>query len=206
MNYWAIAFPSLAYLASIGTCLSLLTMTLLANATKTVTGILRTYHNARGDGLSGIYDTTYLAICVSLNVLLSLMIIVRLALHSRNIRKAIGTSSGLGSLYTAVITMLVESSALNAVGYLLCIVTASADSFVAFIFSPPLGEIQVISLFLIVLRVTNRSALTSEAVASGNVSTIRFRTGGGSTGGPMSSHGEISGRLSVVVEIGSQET
>jgi hypothetical protein len=42
----------------------------------------------------------------SLNVLLIFVIIARLALHSRNIRNAIGASSGPGGLYTAIITML----------------------------------------------------------------------------------------------------
>ena len=41
-----------------------------------------------------------------------------------------------------------------------------------------------ISSFLIVLRVANRTALTSEAVASGNmIDSIRFESQGESTGG-----------------------
>lgn len=40
---------------------------------------------------------------------------------------------------------------------------------------------QCIAPFLIVLRVANRSALTSEAVASGSVGSIRFRSPGEST-------------------------
>jgi hypothetical protein len=61
-------------------------------------------------------------------------------------------------------------------------------------------------VFLIVLRVANQSALTSEAVASGNVGSIHFRSGGDSTGGPVSSNGETSDRLDVGIETGSQET
>ena len=115
--------------------------TLSANVTDTVTGILWSYHGAgQGPESLGIYIKAYISICVSLNVLITLMIIMRLALHSRNIRNAIGASPGLGGLYTAVITMLVESSALNAVGYLLYIVSNSPHKF---FFTPPLGEIQV---------------------------------------------------------------
>jgi hypothetical protein len=61
-------------------------------------------------------------------------------------------------------------------------------------------------VFLIVLRVANQSALTREAVTSGNVGSIHFRSGGVSTGGPVSSNGETSDRLDVGVETGSQET
>ena len=42
---------------------------------------------------------------------------------------------------------------------------------------------QCIAPFLIVLRVANRTALTSEAVVSGSISSIRFRTQGELTGG-----------------------
>ena len=95
-----------------------------------------------------------MAICVSLNVLLSLMIIVRLALHSRNIRNAIGASSGAGGLYTALITMLVESSALNAVGYLLFIISGTVNGSVSNIFAPAVGEIQVRAVFPFLQRTT----------------------------------------------------
>lgn len=118
-------------------------MTPLANASDAVTGILWFYHGVRQDKSLPVYDTTYLSICVSLNVLITLMIIARLALHSRNIRNAIGASSGVGGLYTTIITMLVESSAIYAVGYLLYIGTNVAGSYTGFIFSPLLGEIQV---------------------------------------------------------------
>ena len=116
-------------------------------------GILQCYHIAKGDDLWRVYDTTYFAIGVSLNVLLTLMIITRLALHIRNVRNAVGASSGLGGLYTAVITMLVESSALNAVGYLLYIVSVSTYSFAAFIFNAPLGETQVSVVFPFLQRI-----------------------------------------------------
>ena len=90
-----------------------------------------------------VLNTQFHLISLVLNVLLTLMIIIRLALHTRNIRNALGASSGLGGLYTALIIMLVESSALNAVGYLLFIISGSVHSFVWYIFSPILGEIQV---------------------------------------------------------------
>ena len=44
------------------------------------------------------------------------------------------------------------------------------------------GGGQVIAPFLIILRVANGGALTSNAVTSGNLGSLRFDSGGGSTG------------------------
>ena len=57
----------------------------------------------------------YLAISVSLNILLTLMIVIRLVLHGRNFRAATGAAAGIAGLYKAVSTMLIESCALFAV-------------------------------------------------------------------------------------------
>jgi hypothetical protein len=110
------------------------------NVADTVMGI---FGEEAPDGFSFTLEISYFAISLSLNVLLTLMIIVRLALHSRNIRNAIGASSGAGGLYTAIITMLVESSALNAIGYLLSIITETVGSNLAYTFSSVLGHLQV---------------------------------------------------------------
>ena len=62
---------------------------------------------------------TYIAMSLSLNILLTLMIVVRLVLHSRSIRASTGTSAGTVGLYKSIVTMLIESSALFAMGSLL---------------------------------------------------------------------------------------
>ena len=62
----------------------------------------------------------YFTISLSLNVLLTLMIIIRLILHTRNTRTAVGIT-GIGALCKAVIIILVESCALYAVNSLLVV-------------------------------------------------------------------------------------
>jgi len=47
------------------------------------------------------------------------MIVVRLALHVRNIRSVVGAPSGLTGLYKTVFIMLIESSAIYAASSLL---------------------------------------------------------------------------------------
>lgn len=166
---------------------------------------------------------SYYSISISLNVLLTLMIVIRLVLYSRNIRKATGATSGVGGIYKAVVTTLVESSALYAVAFLLYIGPWAANSYLALVFSPVLGGIQVrgvfayypppkkkkhsnttvvfqvVAPFLITLRVANRRALTSEMIASGNVGSMHFRSQGRST------TGEISGGLADGTETAIEE-
>ena len=90
--------------------------TLGADVIDVVMGIL-TYN------LAGSKDVSYssavtnfglpcLSITISLNILLTLMIVIRLILHTRNIRTAMGIT-GIGGLSKAVVTMLVESCALH---------------------------------------------------------------------------------------------
>ena len=88
--------------------------------------------------------TSYMSIWLLPNVLLTLMIVTRLILHRRNFRRAIGASNGSDGLFTAIVTMLVESCALCAITYILCIVPSS---WVEDIFSGVLGSVQVRAFF-----------------------------------------------------------
>ena len=98
---------------------------------------------SEGDSIISRYGRPYLSISVSLNVLLTLMIVTRLALHIRNIRTAIGTPAGIGGSYRTVITMLIESSALYAVSSLLVIAPPLNIRYPADIFLPVLAQTQV---------------------------------------------------------------
>ena len=87
------------------------------------------------------FGLPFYAISVSLNVLLTLMIVTRLILHRRNIRSAMGTQAS--GLYEVVITMLVESCALYAVAFILFIGPWGISNDVDYIVFPLLAEIQV---------------------------------------------------------------
>ena len=76
------------------------------------------------------------------------MIVIRLALHSRNFRNAIGAPHSTSGLYNAVVTMLVESCALYAVNSILYIGPWGAGNHIADIFFPILSETQVRGIFL----------------------------------------------------------
>jgi len=100
------------------------------------------------------FGIPYLSISVSLNVLLTLMIVVRLVLHGRNIRAATGSAAGITGLYKTVSTTLIESCALFTVTSLVVVVASvragsKKQKFshpgvvVADIFFPILAETQV---------------------------------------------------------------
>jgi len=170
MNYWSIALPSLMYLASLA--MSVVLICYQTSKSKVLAW----------STLATRFEVAYLSTSLSLNVLLTLMIATRLILHRRNIQNAIGPTTD-GGLYNTVVTILVESCVIYAVDSLLLIGTFGAQSPVQDIFAPSFGNIQVIGSFLIILRVANRTALTSDTVATGNIGSIRFKSHGVSTGG-----------------------
>jgi len=149
MNRWAIAFPFLLYLGSVGAYLSPpQTAALRANVFNTGTGILFLYRTLKID--SSPWETIiihfsipYFSVSISLNVLLTLMIITRLVLHNRGTRTSATALAGTGGLYKTIITMLIESSALYAVCSLLVIGTFTFRSSAADLFLPILAEAQV---------------------------------------------------------------
>lgn len=90
------------------------------------------------------FDYPYFTISLSLNILLTVMIITKFVLRSGNIRNAMGAPIGLR---TTVITVIVESSALYAATYLLFIGLWSANSPVTFVFTQVLVNVQVRAAF-----------------------------------------------------------
>lgn len=161
-NYWAVLFPCLVYLASVA-----------------MGSVLIYYEVTQPD--DSTWDTTalnfnypYFMIALSLNVLLTLIIVTRLLLHSREIRNATGVKT---PTITFCATVLVESSALYAISFALFVGPWAAKSDVSEIFFPILAETQVIAPFLIVLRVAKQSALTSDSTSPGYPGSIHFRSG-----------------------------
>ena len=104
-------------------------------------GITFVYQNAKASGAFWS-SLPYFSISLSLDILLTIMIVARLILHTRNTRTALGMS-GIGGLCKAIIMMLVESCALYAVNSLLLIGTLGAGNVVSTLFITVIGEIQV---------------------------------------------------------------
>ena len=119
MSYWAVAFPFMMYLASWGTCSNFpqakLTAALIVSDYDAATGIVFIFAK-----LTVPWGRdAYYSIALSLNVLLTPMLITRLVLHSKNIRRAIGDQDGASGLYKGVVIMLVESGVLYAASFVI---------------------------------------------------------------------------------------
>lgn len=84
-----------------------------------------------------------LSISVSLNILLTLMIVTRLLLHGRTIRSATGSPAGTSRLYNTMATMFIKSSALFSVTSLLLIGLWAAGSSAAGVFPAIVAVTQV---------------------------------------------------------------
>ena len=71
------------------------------------------------------------------------MIVARLILHSRTIRRVMGGPDKTGGLYTAIVTILIESCALYAINFLVFIGCWAANNNASTIFFPILVGTQV---------------------------------------------------------------
>ena len=124
-----------------------LMVTIVTDLADMVMGIIKIHYSL----VPGVYappivtkaNLAYFSICLSLNVLLTLMIITRLFLHKRNIQHAMGTSGGSTKLYTTIIVMLVESYALYAIAFILCIVSFTLGASVFPVFAQVIAGMQV---------------------------------------------------------------
>ena len=116
-------------------------MTLRAIVDDIVMGAALTYQTAELADRAK-FGLPYYLISLSLNILLTLMIVIRLALHIRNTRTALG-GTGIGGLCKAIIAMFIESCVLYGVGSLLFIGLRSVGSPAATFLLPLLDQTQV---------------------------------------------------------------
>ena len=148
MNIWVVTFPCLMYLGSLGTYSSphKLAVKSRANVANTATGIMfQVEAQSKGASYATVvfdFGLPYLSISISLNIFLTLMIVIRLVLHTRNVRIAMGIT-GIGGLCEAIVTMFIESCALYAISSLLVIVPWVAGYHDMIVFVPILSQAQV---------------------------------------------------------------
>ncbi|KAH8809647.1 hypothetical protein DL96DRAFT_1717163 [Flagelloscypha sp. PMI_526] len=128
----------------------------------------------------------YLALSLSLNVLLSLAIVGRLLLFRYRVSKALG--NGYGGNYTSIASIIIESAGFHALLALLFIIPYGIGSSVAIVFLPLLMPDQCLASLLIIFRVAQGQAWTT------NTSTAVMRTtnGSGSTAGAATKDTEIA--------------
>ena len=122
-------------------------------------GIIVTYLNLHPNStFSNVVDVyslhiSYDWIFVLLNILLTLMIIARLILHSRNLRNAMGVSWAATGPYKTIITMLIESFALHGLTSFVYLVFGAVKIPATAILNPVVPATQVcVILYLLICR------------------------------------------------------
>ena len=204
---------------------------MLTDTTDIALGLTSTYYGSgmRYYTVTGLHITTsYYSICLSLNILLTLMIVLRFIVHMRNIRNATWASDGYSGLYTAAasaVVILIESYALYAGVLLAYAIPLAMNSWVATLFSKVIGAVQVRALFpisdavlvlpfnygctqviapyLIILRVAKRRAMTSESISEVPES-VHFRSQGSMDDDRSLPGGDLTNVTEVNVEAPSE--
>ena len=140
-NPWVIAFPCIMYLGSVGTYLGSPGATPRANVDNIVMGMISAYHYAELTS-RGWSTVPYFSISLSLNILLTLMIVIRLILYTRNVHAVMGVAR-IGGFCKSIVTILIESCALYAMNLLLAIVSWVTGSYITAVFLPIFAQTQV---------------------------------------------------------------
>ncbi|KAJ7097071.1 hypothetical protein B0H15DRAFT_902416 [Mycena belliarum] len=102
----------------------------------------------------------YLALSLSLNIILTISIVGRLTVWRIRIRRVMGSDHG--SQYTGIASMIVESAALHAVLSLLFLIPDGIGHPLSIIFLQTLMPDQVLASLLIIFRVARGKAWSSE--------------------------------------------
>ncbi|KAF5348728.1 hypothetical protein D9758_006797 [Tetrapyrgos nigripes] len=121
--------------------------------------------------------TAFWSISMGLNIILTVLIVVRLLLSRYRVRNTIGPRYGQN--YISIISMLIESAALYSIWALVFLITYARGSAAQNILLPPLGQIQAIAPLLILTRVIGGRALGTSVGPS--YSNNYFRSSGPGT-------------------------
>ena len=131
----------------------------------------------------------YFTLSLSLNVLVTIAIVLRLLLYRHRIANVLGTSHG--SQYTSIAAMIVESAAIFSAFSICFLIPFALNSSISSIFLQALGQVQISATLLIIYRVasgkgwssrTHTSTFTQSGIRTGpsfqmnKVSHLQFRT------------------------------
>ncbi|KAJ7736865.1 hypothetical protein B0H16DRAFT_110334 [Mycena metata] len=119
------------------------------------------------------YGTSYYAISLSSNIILTLLIIGRLIVYRRTLTKTL--SPELASTYISLATVVVESAALYSITAILFLITYAINNPTNQIWLAVASASQQVANLLIVYRLAEGSALQKDTL-SGKTASIHFKT------------------------------
>ncbi|EIN05092.1 hypothetical protein PUNSTDRAFT_75263 [Punctularia strigosozonata HHB-11173 SS5] len=148
-NLWMLIIPGLLFLVSVIMSCFLLAQLCLPGATLWETSNVN-------------FALVYWSTSVATNWLLTLLIVGKLAYMRHRVRKIMGADQR--SPYLSVSTMLIESAALYSTFAIAFMVTYARNDTANFLFFTTLSQVQTIAPLLIVLRVAQGRAWTSQTL------------------------------------------
>ncbi|KAG2123756.1 hypothetical protein DEU56DRAFT_829078 [Suillus clintonianus] len=109
------------------------------------------------------YTIPYPSLSLALNIIVTIVIVLRLLTYRYHISKVLGSS--YGTQYTSIAAMLIESAALYSVFSVAFLTLFLLNSPVAEIFVDSLNQIQVIAMLLIVFRVAQGKSWSQDTMS-----------------------------------------
>ncbi|ESK90410.1 hypothetical protein Moror_13676 [Moniliophthora roreri MCA 2997] len=128
------------------------------------------------------FTAPYYAMSLALNILVTVLIVVRLLIYRHRITKAMGSSHG--SHYTSLMAMVVESAAIYSSFALAFLVPFAVNSPASQLFLQALSPIQGLSTFLIIFRIAQGKGWSHDAYTNALTTSLTpgaTHTIGGST-------------------------
>ncbi|KAL0955957.1 hypothetical protein HGRIS_002139 [Hohenbuehelia grisea] len=117
---------------------------------------------------SGVnWTLPYFTLSLSVNIFITIAIVVRLLIHRHRITSAFGWRHG--AHYTSIATMIVESATISSSFYLLFLipyVATPTSASLSFVFLPSMGQVQIIATLLIMYRVASGNSWDTARVES----------------------------------------
>jgi len=167
-NYeWTVlVLPMLLYLTRIG-----LSIPILIGLTRPDANVARTT----------LYMTVFYCLCLSLNIVTSGMIIIRLYLMRHKAEKVLGTLQA--SLYNSAITMFVESGSFFTIWSMVYMISRTRHSWVQDIFLQPYSYIIAVTRMLIILRMAQGRAWSKDIITAADDGVLDWQVSSSSSGG-----------------------
>ncbi|KAH9922724.1 uncharacterized protein B0H18DRAFT_1183390, partial [Fomitopsis serialis] len=134
-----------------------------------------------GDFFEGIavdFGTSYYALTVSLNIIVTILICARMLYMSKGVSAVLGPENS--KLYTGLTAIFVESAALYSLAGIMFIIPYARNSQTAIIFGDIYGDVSCLAPMLIVYRIITRRAWGKDTVDMA-VSSVLFAQGTTST-------------------------
>ncbi|KAH8106920.1 hypothetical protein BXZ70DRAFT_965721 [Cristinia sonorae] len=116
------------------------------------------------------YGTSYYAISLSVNIILTLLIIVRLIMYRREIAKSL--PADYASHYTSLAALFVESAALYTLFAILFLITYAIDNPTNQVFLGMAAAAQQIAAYLIIYRLANGTAFGTNTMSGATLTSV----------------------------------